>query len=105
MNAAENGVDPLKYLFVTSEVVIVDKLEDGECLHVSEAQLDGLGGVKAGVRMASGARCERCWHYSESVGDNSEHPQVCARCMPVVETVGFKLPAKEAPVEENVAAA
>lgn len=103
MNTSVNGVDPLKYLFVTSQVVIVDKMGEGECPHVSEAQLEGLGAVKAGVRMAAGSRCERCWHYCGSVGSSVEHPQVCERCMPVVEATGFKLPV--APVKENVAAA
>ena len=103
MNATDNGVDPLKYLFVTSQVVIVDKMDEGKCPHVSEAQLEGLGAAKAGVRMADGRRCERCWHYCGSVGASEEHPQVCARCLPVVEATGFKLPV--APVKENVAAA
>lgn len=102
MNAAMNGVDPLKYLFVTSEVV-VGEVKEGECPHINEAQLEGLGAVKAGVKMASGRRCERCWHYSESVGASEEHPHVCERCMPVLEATGFKLPV--AAVPENVAAA
>ncbi len=32
--------------------------------------------------IASGhAKCERCWHYREDVGANTEHPQLCGRCV------------------------
>jgi isoleucyl-tRNA synthetase len=26
-------------------------------------------------------KCERCWHYVESVGRHAEHPALCARCI------------------------
>ena len=26
------------------------------------------------------AKCERCWHYSDDVGANPEHPTLCKRC-------------------------
>ena len=26
-------------------------------------------------------KCERCWNYRESVGSNTEHPTICARCV------------------------
>lgn len=26
-------------------------------------------------------KCERCWHYLDSVGKNSEHPAICSRCV------------------------
>ncbi|CAL93822.1 isoleucine--tRNA ligase [Azoarcus olearius] len=25
-------------------------------------------------------KCERCWHYTDDVGHNAEHPTLCARC-------------------------
>jgi isoleucyl-tRNA synthetase len=103
MNAAVNGVDQLKYLFVTSQVSLVEQMREVECSHVSEAQVEGLGAVKAGVRMADGRRCERCWHYCDSVGASVEHSQVCERCLPVVEALGFQLPA--VPEKKKVAAA
>jgi isoleucyl-tRNA synthetase len=94
VNSSDNGVDALKYLFVTSQVSVVEALADGECPHVEDMAVEGVGAVQAGVRRADGSRCERCWHYCDSVGHNIEHPQVCSRCMPVVEATGFKLPAE-----------
>ncbi len=26
-------------------------------------------------------KCERCWNYRDSVGSNTEHPTICARCV------------------------
>ncbi len=37
------------------------------------------------VLKADGEKCERCWSYSESVGDNSEHPTICNRCAEVLK--------------------
>ena len=35
-------------------------------------------GVK--VERAEGEKCERCWMYSTTVGESSEHPTLCERC-------------------------
>ncbi len=32
------------------------------------------------ARPAATQKCERCWHYVESVGGDAEHPTLCARC-------------------------
>ena len=37
-------------------------------------------GVSFTVEKASGEKCERCWIYSETIGENSEHPTLCTRC-------------------------
>lgn len=92
LNMSQNGVDELKYLFVTSAVEVVESLEGTGCEHTAEADVDGVGRVTAGVRRAAGVRCARCWHYSTDVGEDSEHPHICGRCVPVVRAAGFKLP-------------
>jgi isoleucyl-tRNA synthetase len=33
---------------------------------------------------ADGGKCERCWTYSATVGENAEHPALCERCVKVV---------------------
>ena len=35
-------------------------------------------GVK--IEKADGEKCERCWMYSTTVGENHEHPTLCERC-------------------------
>ncbi|APR05314.1 isoleucine--tRNA ligase [Thauera chlorobenzoica] len=32
------------------------------------------------ARPATAQKCERCWHYVESVGRDAEHPSLCGRC-------------------------
>ncbi|MBQ9742686.1 MAG: isoleucine--tRNA ligase [Ruminococcus sp.] len=55
--------------FIVSEVV-VEKKDEGE--------------LQVTVCHAEGEKCERCWAYSKTVGDNSEHPTLCARCSSVI---------------------
>lgn len=39
-----------------------------------------IKGLTVYVRRADGAKCERCWNYSNEVGKDKEHPTLCARC-------------------------
>ena len=43
------------------------------------------GTAACDVLEAEGERCERCWTHSKTVGENKEHPTLCARCAGVVE--------------------
>ncbi len=36
------------------------------------------------VSKAAGAKCERCWKYDTQVGQDKNHPTVCARCATVL---------------------
>lgn len=36
------------------------------------------------VEKADGGKCERCWSYSETVGQNETHSTLCARCAEIV---------------------
>lgn len=36
------------------------------------------------VDKADGEKCERCWSYSESVGQNEKHPTLCSRCADII---------------------
>lgn len=37
------------------------------------------------VANAPGAKCARCWKWSPSVGASEQHPEICARCVVVVQ--------------------
>ena len=64
----------LPTLFIVSAVELV-----AECAHGYAA--DKIDGLKIQVDKAAGEKCERCWNYSTSVGDNSAHPAICSRCL------------------------
>jgi isoleucyl-tRNA synthetase len=59
---ASLGAD-LKFVFITSQVT----LAKGEDLRVE-------------VKASAAPKCERCWHYSDDVGHNADHPTLCGRC-------------------------
>lgn len=71
-----NGVDELRYLLIASQVELVDS-----------TAIEGLAykmiadNLAIGVVNADGEKCDRCWNYSPTVGQSSEHPTICARCV------------------------
>ena len=76
-----NRVDELRYLFITSQVEL---LESADQLTGSKytAQTEALG---IGVVDADGEKCDRCWNYSTHVGESKEHPLLCKRCVPALK--------------------
>ncbi|MBY6191830.1 isoleucine--tRNA ligase [Microbulbifer agarilyticus] len=40
-----------------------------------------LAGLRVSVHKVDAPKCGRCWHYREDVGSNSEHPELCGRCV------------------------
>ena len=52
-------------------------------LIVSQLELSGKesGSLEISVEKADGQKCERCWNYSVDIGKNSDHPNVCGRCV------------------------
>ena len=57
-------------------------------LIVSQVKL--VEGDKIIVKHAAGQKCQRCWMWQESVGQNKKHSTLCERCAKVVETIGDK---------------
>ncbi|MDS1029608.1 isoleucine--tRNA ligase [Bacillota bacterium LX-D] len=45
-----------------------------------------LDGIKLLVSTAPGEKCERCWTYSTTVGQNAQHPTICTRCAEVINS-------------------
>ncbi|MEW6126803.1 MAG: isoleucine--tRNA ligase [Acidobacteriota bacterium] len=54
---------------------------------VSEVVLEAVAGdtVEVEVAHADGAKCERCWNWSVTVGENRKYPMLDARCVRQVE--------------------
>ena len=55
-------------------VFIISNLEVQENQRSNEEKL----GVK--IEQAEGEKCERCWMYSTTVGEDKENPTICHRC-------------------------
>ncbi len=75
-----NDVDELRYLFLTSQVELLESPEALDGLQYSKKSDNrGIGVVKA-----DGEKCDRCWNYSIHVGESHEHPLLCERCIPAL---------------------
>ena len=76
-----NRVDELRYLFITSQVKLLEsanQLTGSTYATKSEA-------LEIGVVDAEGEKCDRCWNYSTRVGESKDHPLLCERCVPAIE--------------------
>jgi len=69
--------DQLPSFFITSQVELVDDASGAQ-----ESAL--MPGLHIAVEHARGAKCERCWNYSEAVGADAAHPGLCSRCLAVI---------------------
>ncbi|NLB17608.1 MAG: isoleucine--tRNA ligase [Syntrophomonadaceae bacterium] len=70
----------LDKIFIVSEVLLVEKESVGEGF----VELDEVPGVKVKVEPARGEKCERCWVYSPTVGQDAIHNTLCDRCLGVI---------------------
>ncbi|MFZ2301475.1 MAG: isoleucine--tRNA ligase [Gallionella sp.] len=57
--------DDLKFVFITSRATS----------HYREG-----GGLGVNVTPSAHTKCDRCWHYREDVGSDTNHPTICSRC-------------------------
>ncbi len=74
--AAENE---LVTYFIVSGVSVRKASEMADGVFVGET------GVGVLVSQAEGEKCERCWMFSKTVGEDKEHPTICARCASVLK--------------------
>ena len=51
---------------------------------VSEVTIEKGDALKVTAEKCSYAKCERCWNYWPSVGQNTDKPDLCSRCIDVV---------------------
>lgn len=69
-------IDRLDQMFIVSKVDLVTEISD---------QPGGHEHVHVQVEKYDQERCDRCWVISETVGQNDQHPDLCARCADIVE--------------------
>jgi isoleucyl-tRNA synthetase len=72
-----NGVDELRYLLISSQVELVDSAAN--LYHLEYKMI--ADNLAIAVVNADGEKCERCWNYSPTVGQSSEYPTICDRCV------------------------
>ncbi len=70
--------DELRFFLITSYARVqplAAKPEDAV-----EVQVNGQS-LAIRVTPSVHAKCVRCWHHREDVGQNAEHPELCGRCV------------------------
>ena len=63
-------------------VLIVSQVE---VVNGKGGESSDVAGLGIEVKNADGAKCERCWSFSDTVGQDAEHPTLCARCAQIVK--------------------
>jgi len=73
----KNNFEQLADLFIVSQVELVDVIDD-------DSHQGSETGIKVLVKTADGEKCERCWKYSITIGDDESYEDVCDRCASVL---------------------
>ena len=66
----------MRYLFIVSEVDLSQPN--------AEMSADA---IEVTIARAHGEKCERCWNYSTRVGESSNYPTVCERCVAALREI------------------
>ena len=66
--------EELHFLFITSDATLAS------AVNIPEGAIEA-DGVAVSVFKSKHHKCIRCWHKDESVGQSSEHPELCIRCI------------------------
>ncbi len=70
--------DEYEFLLENKELLMTVFIVSGLEIEKNERKNEEKIGVK--VEVADGKKCERCWMYSTTVGDDKENPNICHRC-------------------------
>ena len=62
-----------KFYFILSVFIVSDLV-----IEKNNRKDDNKIGIK--ISQAEGQKCERCWMYSTTVGEDKENPTICHRC-------------------------
>jgi isoleucyl-tRNA synthetase len=85
LNSLQNLKTDLRAVFIVSQLALAPL----EHATQTAAQAEETAGLKFAVSRARGAKCARCWIYSEELGKDAghvpEHVDVCPRCSAVLK--------------------
>jgi isoleucyl-tRNA synthetase len=71
----------LPSLFIVSQVQLADSAS------ANAQKSEAIPGLTIAVERADGAKCERCWNFSTHVGENSDYPTICERCVKALDEI------------------
>lgn len=75
--------DELRFVTITSTAVLAPLAQAP-----AEVAPCALTGLTVAVAASPHAKCARCWHHRDDVGQHSAHPELCGRCIDNIEGPG-----------------
>lgn len=75
--------DELRFVLITSYASLAPLAEAP-----ADAVDSEVAGLKLRVAKTAYAKCGRCWHFREDVGQHAAHPELCGRCVDNVDGAG-----------------
>ncbi|MCJ8320648.1 MAG: isoleucine--tRNA ligase [Colwellia sp.] len=54
----------------------------------SDATATEVDGLWLTVTQSSGIKCERCWHFTDDIGQSDKYPDLCGRCITNIDGEG-----------------
>jgi isoleucyl-tRNA synthetase len=76
----ESFGDAKHFLFITSRFAVGEAGADA-------FRSNEIEGLAVEVRKAAGSKCERCWHFTDDVGNDADWPEICGRCSASVREI------------------
>jgi isoleucyl-tRNA synthetase len=76
-----------RYHHVLPELLGIPQVKIADAI-VTEGDVP-RGAFYVQAKPAAGAKCERCWRFTEDVGKESKYPTVCLRCADALEAIQF----------------
>jgi isoleucyl-tRNA synthetase len=78
----ENLTENLNDIFIVSTARLVDALEEETAYKGKEIQ-----GLVIKVGKAEGQKCDRCWRFDTTIGNDPEHATACGRCAAALKKI------------------
>lgn len=66
---------------------VVSQIDVARTDHIEKMLGGDFHNTEVAVEKAEGAKCERCWNYKLDVGQEMDHPTLCARCTGIVRAI------------------
>jgi isoleucyl-tRNA synthetase len=80
--------DELRFVFITSEARV--DMPENSTGNSIEVTLENGDVINIETVPSHHKKCVRCWHHRENIGHNTEHPELCGRCIENVSGSGEK---------------
>ncbi len=89
LNTLASNPSPIfeRYHSILPELLGVAQVHLADAV-VTEGQVP-KGAFYVQAKPAKGSKCERCWRFTEDVGNDANYPTVCLRCADALQAINF----------------